>query len=123
VTDPLTAALRRICLALPESIEKQAWGDPTWRIRDRIFAKEKRGDGRVSVGCKAPAGMQEVQIGADPQHFFVPPHVGPKGWVGMRLDADPDWGEVAALNPSKRPADRAAAPGRHNRLTKRARFR
>ena len=38
-----TARLRTICLALPESFEKEAWGDPTFRVRDRIFAMEKRG--------------------------------------------------------------------------------
>ena len=41
--------LRAICLALPDAVEKEAWGDPTYRVRDKIFAMEKRGDGRVSV--------------------------------------------------------------------------
>ena len=95
--DSLTDRLRAICLALPEAAEKQAWGDPTFRVRDRIFAMEKRGDGRVSVWCKAPPGSQEVLVGADPDTFFVPPYVGHKGWVGMRLDREPDWAEVAAL--------------------------
>ena len=89
--------LRAICLALPETVEKEAWGDPTFRVRDRIFAMEKRGDGRVSVWCKAPPGSQAVLVGADPAAFFVPPYVGPKGWVGMRLDRRPDWKEVATL--------------------------
>ncbi len=89
--------LRAICLALPEASEKEAWGDPTFRVRDRIFAMEKRGDGRISVWCKAPQGSQEVLVGADPELFFVPPYVGHKGWVGMRLDRDPDWREVAKL--------------------------
>jgi predicted DNA-binding protein (MmcQ/YjbR family) len=89
--------LRAICLALPEAEEKEAWGDPTFRVRNRIFAMEKRGDGRVSVWCKAPPGSQVVLVGADPGRFFVPPYVGAKGWVGMRLDDGPDWAEVAAL--------------------------
>ena len=89
--------LRAICLALPEAEEKEAWGDPTFRVRDTIFAMQKRGDGRISVWCKAPPGSQMVLVGADPERFFVPPYVGPKGWVGMRLDSDPDWDEVAAL--------------------------
>ena len=92
-----TDRLRAICLALPETAEKQTWGDPTFRVRGRIFAMEKRGDGRVSVWCKAPVGSQMVLVGADPQRFFVPPYVGHKGWVGMRLDGDPNWSEVAAL--------------------------
>ena len=89
--------LRKICLALPEAEEKEAWGDPTFRVRDKIFAMEKRGDGRVSVWCKAPEGSQMVLVGADPERFFVPPYVGHKGWVGVRLDTKPDWDEVAAI--------------------------
>jgi predicted DNA-binding protein (MmcQ/YjbR family) len=95
-TNP-TDRLRKICLALPETQEKEAWGDPTFRVRDKIFAMEKRGDGRVSVWCKAPPGSQEVLVGADPDRFFIPPYVGPKGWIGMRLDRSPDWSEVAEV--------------------------
>jgi predicted DNA-binding protein (MmcQ/YjbR family) len=89
--------LRAICLALPEAAEREAWGDPTFRVRGKIFAMEKRGDGRVSVWCKAPPGSQMVLVGADPDRFFVPPYVGHKGWIGMRLDTDPDWNEVAEV--------------------------
>ena len=92
-----TECLRAICLALPEAAEKEAWGDPTFRVRDKIFAMEKRGDGRISLWCKAPSGSQMILVGADPDRFFVPPYVGHKGWVGVRLDTNPDWGEVAAL--------------------------
>ena len=92
-----TDRLRSICLALPEAAEKEAWGDPTFRVRDRIFAMEKRGDGRASVWCKAPPGSQMVLVGANPDRFFAPPYVGPKGWVGMRLDREADWDEVAAI--------------------------
>jgi predicted DNA-binding protein (MmcQ/YjbR family) len=89
--------LRAICLALPEAVEREAWGDPTFRVRDKIFAMEKRGDGRCSVWCKAPPGSQAVLVGADPRQFFVPPYVGHKGWIGVRLDDGPDWAEVASL--------------------------
>ena len=87
--------LRAICMGLPRAQEKAAWGDPTWRVRDRIFAMLKRGDGRPAVWLKAPEGAQEVLIGADPARFFRPPYVGHKGWVGIRLDRNPDWEEVA----------------------------
>jgi predicted DNA-binding protein (MmcQ/YjbR family) len=89
--------LREICLALPEAAEKEAWGDPTFRVRDKIFAMQKRGDGRVSVWLKAPEGSQTILVGADPDRYFVPPYVGHKGWIGVRLDAGPDWAQVAAL--------------------------
>jgi len=96
----MTAAserLRRICLALPEAAEVEAWGGPTYRVRTRIFAMEKRGDGRLSVWCKAPDGSQQVLTGADPERFFVPPYVGHKGWIGVRLGVRPDWTEVETL--------------------------
>lgn len=94
--DPLER-LRAICLALPEAIEKEAWGDPTFRVRDKIFAMPKVGDGRVSLWCKAPTGMQEMLVDAAPERFFVPPYVGHNGWVGVRLDIEIDWDEVADL--------------------------
>jgi len=89
--------LRKICNALPEATEQETWGDPTYRVRGKIFAMEKRGDGRVSVWFKAPEGSQAVLIGADAETFFRPPYVGHKGWVGMRLDRKADWDEVATL--------------------------
>src|SRR3712207_7045297 len=49
------------------SVEKATWGDPTFRVRDRIFAMEKCGDGRISLWCKAPPGSQMVLVGADPE--------------------------------------------------------
>ncbi len=57
----------------------------------------KTGDGRISVWCKAPPGGQQMLVEADPGRFFVPPYVGPKGWVGVRLDDGPDWGEVERI--------------------------
>jgi predicted DNA-binding protein (MmcQ/YjbR family) len=89
--------LREICLALPEAAEKETWGNPTFRVADRIFVKYATGDGRASFWCKAPAGSQAVLVGADPALFFVPPYVGPKGWIGMRLDGPLDWQEVATV--------------------------
>jgi predicted DNA-binding protein (MmcQ/YjbR family) len=95
--DDPTDRLRAICLSLPEAAEREAWGDPTFRVRDKIFATAKRGDGRISVWCKAPPGSQRILVGADAGRFFVPPYVGHKGWIGVRLDDGPDWGEVATL--------------------------
>ena len=95
--DEPTDRLRAICLSLPEAAEREAWGDPTFRVRDKIFAMAKRGDGRISVWCKAPPGSQLILVGAAAGRFFVPPYVGHKGWIGVRLDDGPDWGEVATL--------------------------
>jgi len=82
------ARLRRICLALPDATEKIAWGDPTWRIRDKIFAMAKGNypGGRPSVWMKGREGTQEALIATDPDSFFVPPYVGHKGWIGAWMD-------------------------------------
>ena len=86
VSEDAIDRLRAICLALPEAVEQETWGDPTFRVRGKIFAMAKQDDGRISVWCKAPPGSQLILIGADPDRFFAPPYVGPKGWIGMRLD-------------------------------------
>jgi predicted DNA-binding protein (MmcQ/YjbR family) len=90
------ARLRRICLALPEAEERTTWDAPTFRVRNKIFAMAPLRGGR-DVWVKAPRGSQAVLMAAAPERFFAPPYLGPKGWVGIRLDAATDWDEVAAL--------------------------
>lgn len=89
--------LREICLALPEAAEKETWGEATFRVRDKIFAVAGVEEGRASMSCKAPPGVQEMLVGADPRRFYRPPYVGHRGWVGVRLDAKTDWDQVADL--------------------------
>jgi predicted DNA-binding protein (MmcQ/YjbR family) len=89
--------LRAICLALPEASEQGGVGDPTFKVRDKIFAMRHGVDGRWSMWCKAPRGFQEFIVGSDPERFFVPPYVGHHGWVGVWLDIALDWELVADL--------------------------
>ncbi len=89
--------LRALCLALPDAVERETWGTATFRVRDKIFTMVSRMDGRLSFWCKVPSGSQAVLVGADPDRFFVPPYLGHKGWIGMRLDRRPDWDEIADL--------------------------
>ena len=96
------ARLRRICLALPHAHEVEAWGEPTFRIRNKLFAMyaapdNHHGGGRPAVWCKAAPGNQALMVGANPERYFVPPYVGPSGWVGVWLDRSPDWTEVKEL--------------------------
>ena len=96
------ARLRKICLALPEAHEVEAWGEPTFRVRNKLFAmyaqaENHHGGGRPAVWCKAMPANQALMVAADANRFFVPPYVGPSGWIGIRLDRDPDWGEIAEL--------------------------
>src|SRR5689334_22548888 len=89
--------LRAICLVLPEAVERETWQVPTFRVREKIFAMSVGRDGRPAIWCKAPPGSQAILVGADPGRFFVPPYVGPKGWVGMHLDRRVSWREVTGL--------------------------
>jgi len=92
------ARLRKICLALPETEEREAWGDPTFRVRNKIFAMHKIGDGRPSLWCKSERFERDALVEAMPATFYVPPYVGPKGWIGVRLDAKGlDWERVTAI--------------------------
>ena len=91
--------LRGICLALPEATEQGEGGvgDPAFKVREKIFAMRHGFEGRASLWCKAQPGVQEMLVGAASGRFFVPPYVGHHGWVGMWLDIDIDWDEVADL--------------------------
>lgn len=91
------ARLREICLALPEAVEKPFGGHtaPAFRIRDKLFLMTSE-DGR-SMTFKAGPGVQEALVASAPECFYVPAYVGSKGWVGVRLDADQDWDEIAEL--------------------------
>ncbi len=90
--------LREICLALSEAEERETWELPTFRVRDKIYAMyvEDEED-RPGIWCKAPPGNQTHLVEADPDRFFVPPYVGHKGWIGMRLDRRVAWHEVAVI--------------------------
>jgi predicted DNA-binding protein (MmcQ/YjbR family) len=93
---PLTR-LRRICLALPQATEQETWGEATFRVRGKIFALTGEDDDGLAFWCKAPPGSQFVLVNADPARFFVPPYVGHKGWIGVRLTGRPDWDEIARI--------------------------
>ena len=98
----LLERLRELCLAQPEAHEVEAWGEPTFRVRNKIFAmyagpNNHHGSGQTNVWLKAAAGAQEVLVSSDPERFFVPPYVGPKGWVGVHLDDLDQWAVVEDL--------------------------
>ena len=104
--------LRRICLALPEATEKIAWGEPTFRVGGKLFAQlddHHHGADHFAVWLAAPLGAQEMLVYADPERYFVPPYVGRRGWVGVRLDGRVVWVAVDRL---ARDAYRQVAPKR-----------
>ncbi|MFZ1889951.1 MAG: MmcQ/YjbR family DNA-binding protein [Candidatus Binataceae bacterium] len=99
-SNPAIKRLREICLALPDTTEKEAWGECTFRVGGKMFAmtdNNHHNSGHIAVWIKAPAMVQEILVGSDPKRFFKPPYVGPKGWVGVRLDVKVRWDELAAI--------------------------
>ena len=104
--------LRAICLALPETTEKLAWGEPTFRVDGKLFAQldnHHHGAEHFAVWLAMPLGAQEGLVYTDPARFFVPPYVGGRGWIGVRLDRRPRWRHIEEL---VREAYRAVAPRR-----------
>lgn len=90
--------LRALCLALPEVTEKISHGEPTWFVRKTFVTfADHHHDDRLAFWCAAPPGVQEELVATDPARFFRPPYVGTRGWVGVRLDVEVDWDEIAEL--------------------------
>jgi hypothetical protein len=92
--------LRALCLALPETSERLSHGEPTWFVRDKktfVTYANHHHDDRLAFWCAAPLGVQDVLVASDPERFFVPPYVGNRGWLGVRLDVPQDWGLIGEL--------------------------
>lgn len=93
-------ALRVMCLSYPESNERSSHGEPTWFVGDKkvfVTYSDHHHDDRVAFWCAAHPGEQEAMIAADPIRYFKPPYVGHRGWIGVYLDVDVDWLQVADL--------------------------
>jgi hypothetical protein len=94
------ARVRKIIGAWPETREKISHGSPTWwggRKTFATWADDHHGDGRVALWIKSTSDAREALLEMDGETFFVPPYVGPSGWLGMRVDRRPDWGVVEDL--------------------------
>ncbi|MEU4626757.1 MmcQ/YjbR family DNA-binding protein [Actinoplanes sp. NPDC023801] len=97
-----TERLREMCLRLPEATERPSHGAPAFFVRGKkqsvmLWPTGHHDHEFPHLWCAAPPGSQAELIAADPDRFFRPPYVGHRGWVGVRLDRDPDWSEIAEL--------------------------
>ncbi len=95
------AGIRQVCLGLPQTSERLSHGAPTFFVRGKraflMVLTDHHGDGRFAVWCAADEGMQRVLVDADPELYFVPPYVGHRGWLGVRLDRGLDENELAGI--------------------------
>ena len=93
--------LREVCLALPDASERLSHGAPTFFVRGKrafvMVMNNHHGDGRFALWCAAPDGMQRALVDADSERFFVPPYVGHRGWLGVRLDRGFEWDEIVGI--------------------------
>jgi hypothetical protein len=93
--------LRSVCLSFPETSERLSHGAPTFFVRGKrpfvMVLTNHHGDGRFAIWCAAPTGLQQMLVEADAERFFVPPYVGHRGWLGVRLDRRLDWDELTGI--------------------------
>lgn len=97
--EQLVGRVREIALALPDATERPSHGGAAWFIgkapQFASFADHHHGVDWVAIWAACSAGAREALIDAEPDIYFVPPYVGTRGWIGMRLDEATDWDAVA----------------------------
>ena len=97
----LLAKVRKICLSFPETSERLSHGESAFFFREkRSFLNTDtyhHGAEHYALWIAAPLGAQDTLVRSDPAHYFVPPYVGYRGWVGATLDNDPDWDELERI--------------------------
>jgi predicted DNA-binding protein (MmcQ/YjbR family) len=94
--DQALKQFRTLCLALPEAVEVEAWGHPTFRAGKKMFAAFGSGElPGLTAGLKVGFERQEELLQDD--RFFPTPYAAHQGWVSLRIDGRTDWDEVAGL--------------------------
>ena len=90
-----------ICLDLPEVKREISGSHASFTVKKKTFAyflNDHHGDGIIGVWCKVLPGDNASLIRGDPKRFYMPAYVGPRGWVGLRLDVGRvNWNEVREL--------------------------
>jgi hypothetical protein len=92
--------IRAICLGLPGVTEKLSHGAPAFFAGKQFLMLWLHGhhdDRFPHMWCAAPEGAQDELVTTEPDRFFRPPYVGGRGWIGVRLDGEIDWGEIVAV--------------------------
>ena len=80
----------------------EAWGSPTFRVKNKLFAMfaaadTHHGEGRPGLWLKTTSENQQLMLQFAPKRFYYPAYVGKSGWMGVFLDAVCDWDELADL--------------------------
>ncbi|MEU5682985.1 hypothetical protein DEJ48_04705 [Streptomyces venezuelae] len=77
--------VRRIALALPETVEKVAWSMPTFRVAGKMFVTVP--DDETSFAVRCPKVERDELVLAEPDKFWVAAHEAGSAWVRVRLAA------------------------------------
>ena len=99
-SDHLVERVRHLCMAFPRTQERLSHGEACWFVGGKrmfVMFADHHHDDRVAFWAAADDGVQRHLVEDEPDHFFRPPYVGPRGWVGMWLDDRPDWDRVELL--------------------------
>jgi hypothetical protein len=92
--------VRAIAMALPMATEKMSHGEPTWFVDGKksfaMFCNHHHGL-PLGVWCAASLEAQQAFIASDPVVFYRPPYVGVRGWIGINLEEDSNWEELADI--------------------------
>ena len=99
--DPRLARVTKICLAFPGTERKMHGSHAQFLAGKKTFAyflNDHHGDAIVSITGKVLPGENQALAAAQPKRFYLPAHIGPRGWVALRLDVGKvDWDEVSEL--------------------------
>src|SRR5215813_7428236 len=99
--DERLARFTKICLGFPNAERETMGSHAGFKAKKKTFAyflNDHHGDGIVGVLCKVLPGDNTELIKGDPKRFYMPAYVGPRGWVGLRMDVGRvNWSEVEEL--------------------------
>lgn len=98
--EEIESGVRSICLSFPGAEERKSHGAPAFFVGRQFVMLWPDGHHDHEfphLWCAAPPGAQDELVTSEPLRFFRPPYVGGRGWVGVRLDEDVDWSEIAAI--------------------------
>jgi hypothetical protein len=84
--------VRRICLSLPDTVEKIAWSMPTFRVAGKMFATLPEEETSMAVRC--PKTERDELVLAEPGKFWIADHEAGSAWVRVRLAALEDGDEL-----------------------------
>jgi len=92
--------VRTLCLGLPGVTERLSHGEPAWFAGDKklfVSYADHHHDGRVAFWCACERADRDALVALRPDRYFVPPYVGPRGWLGAWVDVPADWEELGEM--------------------------